>query len=81
MKFILSMIMCSSVYNSCLPPFPMPNLYNSHYECMIAGYNESIKKAKEIGPKEINEYKTIIKFYCTEEKIIIPEKKPVGQPI
>jgi hypothetical protein len=48
---------------------------------MIAGYNESIKKAKEIGPKEINEYKTIIKFYCTEEKIIIPEKKPVGQPI
>ena len=81
MKFVLSMIICSSVYNSCLPPFPMAELYKSHYECMLAGYDESIKKAKEIGPEEINKYKTIIKFYCTEENIIIPEKKPVGQPI
>jgi len=70
--------MCTSVYNACLEPFPMPELYNSHYECMIAGYNESIKKAKEIGPKEVNEYGTIIKFFCqqTEEKIILPKPKP-----
>jgi hypothetical protein len=59
----------------------MSEFYNSHYECMLAGYNESIKKAKEIGPEEINKYGTVIKFYCTEENIIIPEKKPVGQPI
>ncbi len=81
MKFVLSMIMCTSVYNQCLPPFQMSELYNSHYECMLAGYDESIKKAKEIGPEEINKYGTVIKFYCTEENIIIPEKKPVGQPI
>ena len=81
MKFVLSMIMCTSVYNQCLPPFQMSELYNSHYECMIGGYNESIKKAKEIGPEEINKYGTIIKFFCVQEKIIIPEKKPVGQPI
>ena len=80
MKFVLSMIMCTSVYNQCLPPFPL-DLYDSHYECMMAGYNESIKKAKEIGPEEINKYGTVIKFYCTQENIIIPEKKPVGQPI
>ena len=48
MKFILTMIMCTSVYNMCLDPFPMPTKYSSHYECMIAGYEESIKKAKEI---------------------------------
>ena len=54
MKFILTMIMCTSVYNTCLEPFPMPERYNTHYECMIAGYNEAIDKAKEIGPKEIN---------------------------
>ena len=47
MKFILTMIMCTSVYNMCLDPFPMPTKYSSHYECMIAGYEESIKKAKE----------------------------------
>ena len=56
MKFLLSMIICSSVYQQCLPPHTMLETYNSHYECMIAGYEESIKKAKEIGPKEINKY-------------------------
>jgi hypothetical protein len=35
---------------------------------MIAGYEESIKKAKEIGPQEINKYGTIIKFFCMQEK-------------
>ena len=32
MKFILSMIMCTSVYNMCLDPIPLPKKYNSHYE-------------------------------------------------
>ena len=80
MKFLLSMIICTSVYNQCLPPHQMPELYNSHYECMIAGYEESIKKAKEIGPEEINKYGTIIKFFCAEENLILPKEKPVGQP-
>tara|TARA_R100001163_G_C5048012_1_gene185091 strand:+ start:1359 stop:1520 length:162 start_codon:yes stop_codon:yes gene_type:complete len=40
---------------------------------MIAGYEESIKKAKEIGSKEINEYGTIIKFFCMQE-IDVPKK-------
>jgi hypothetical protein len=67
MKFLLSMIICTSVYQQCLPPHTMPQHYNSHYECMIAGYHESIKKAKEIGPQEINKYGTIIKFFCMRE--------------
>ena len=73
MKFVLSMIMCTSVYNQCLPPIPLSEVYDSHYECLLAGYNESIKKTKEIGPEEINKYGTIIKFYCTQEEIIIPK--------
>jgi len=76
MKFILTMIMCTSVYNACMEPFPMPTKYNTHYECMIAGYEEAIKKAKEIGSKEVNKYGTIIKFYCLEENIILPKPKP-----
>jgi hypothetical protein len=35
---------------------------------MIFGYEESIRKAKEIGPKDINELGTIIKFYCYQEQ-------------
>jgi len=69
MKFILTMIICTSVYNMCLDPHPMPERYNSHYECMIAGYNESIKKAKEMGPEDINKYGTIIKFFCMQEQV------------
>ena len=46
----------------------MSTKYSSHYDCMIAGYEEAIKKAKEIGPDEINKYGTIIKFYCVEDK-------------
>tara|TARA_Y100000593_G_scaffold48663_1_gene91786 strand:- start:79 stop:321 length:243 start_codon:yes stop_codon:yes gene_type:complete len=76
MKFILSMIICTSVYNVCLDPHPMPERYNSHYECMIAGYEESIKKAKEMGPEDINKYGTIIKFFCLQDNIIIPPSKP-----
>ncbi len=53
----------------CLDPHPMPERYNSHYECMIAGYNESIKKAKEMGPEDINKYGTIIKFFCMQEQV------------
>ena len=69
MKFILSMIICTSVYNACLEPFPMPEKYNSHYECIVAGYEEAIKKAKEMGPKDINQYGTIIKFYCQQQEV------------
>ena len=69
------MIICTSVYQQCLEPFPMTERYDSHYDCMLAGYNEAIDKAKEIGPKDINEYGTIIKFFCMPEKDYPPEKK------
>ena len=68
MKFLLSMIICTSVYQQCLPPHTMPQYYHSHYECMMAGYHESIKKTKEIGREEINKYGTIIKFFCMREQ-------------
>ena len=68
MKFLLSMIICTSVYQQCLPPHTLPEIYPTHYECMIAGYNEAIKKAEEIGTKENNKYGTIIKFFCMQEK-------------
>ncbi len=83
MKFILTMIICTSVYQQCLDPFPMPDRYGSHYECMIAGYNEAIDKAKEIGHKDVNKYGTIIKFFCqpTKEELILPKPKPKGSQI
>ena len=78
------MIICTSVYNTCLEPFPMPERYNTHYECMIAGYNEAIDIAKEIGPKDVIKYGSIIIFFCygtEDEEIIIPPPKPKGRQI
>ena len=33
---------------------------------MIAGYTESLKKIKEIGPEDVNQYGMYIKFGCYE---------------
>ena len=68
MKILLTLIMCSYTASTCLQPYEWPERYPDMYHCMIAGYEESIKKAKEIGPKEINKYGTIIKFFCMQEK-------------
>jgi len=71
MKFILGLIICSSVYNSCSSPYEWPEKFNTHYDCMMFGYEESMKKAKDIGAADINKYGTIIKFYCYQ----LPETK------
>ena len=47
--------MCSGLYGECLQPHRMPTHYDSHYDCMMAGYEEAIKKQKEIGRQESNQ--------------------------
>ena len=64
MKIALILFICSYGAGNCLPPHQWPEKFNDMYDCFNAGYEESIKKAKEIGPKDVNEYGTIIKFYC-----------------
>ena len=64
MKIALAMIVCSALYKECLEPFPMPERFNTRYDCLLAGYEESQKKLKEIGREDINKHQTIIKFVC-----------------
>ena len=70
------MIICSLMAGECMPPHPMPDKYNSIYDCLNAGYAESIKKSKEIGKEEINKHKIYIKFACKEIETILPKAKP-----
>ena len=56
MKFTLMMFICSYVAGECMPPHPMPTKYNNIYTCMEAGYEESLRKLKEIGSKDVNEH-------------------------
>ena len=68
MKFVLSMILCSSVSGTCLEPYRMTSKYDDLYSCLQGCYSESIIKTEKIGPKDINEHKIFIKFFCQELK-------------
>ena len=65
MKFVLSLLICSSVVGECMPPFEWPELFETQYECLVLGYEESLNKMEEIGREEVNKYGMYIKFYCT----------------
>tara|TARA_R100000781_G_scaffold110311_1_gene75722 strand:+ start:467 stop:697 length:231 start_codon:yes stop_codon:yes gene_type:complete len=67
MNFVLNLILCSGLANSCLPPYRYPDLFVDSYSCMIAGSQESILKLEEIGNEEVNKNKFYIKFICLEE--------------
>ena len=71
MKISLAIIMCSYAYGECMDPYVFPQRYASHYECMIAGYEKSLSKMKEIGRQDINKDQVFFKFACYEE-----ERKP-----
>ncbi len=64
MKIALAFILCSYVADTCLPPHVYQEQFDTNYECMIAGYTESLNKIKEIGPEEVNKYDMYIKFGC-----------------
>ena len=70
MKIILSLIICSQVQQTCLEPYPWPETFNNQYDCMIFGYEESLKKMEEIGKTEVNKYNAYIRFTCTPEQTI-----------
>jgi hypothetical protein len=49
MKFILALVICSQVQQTCLPPYQWPDTFDSQYDCLMFGYEESMAKMEEIG--------------------------------
>ena len=47
MKFILSLIICSQVAGTCLEPYQWPTTFDTQYDCMVFGYEESLKKIQD----------------------------------
>ena len=70
MKILLSLIICSQVANTCMEPYPWPEQFNTTYDCMMFGYEESLNKMQEIGRQEVNQYNIYIRFTCTPEQVI-----------
>ena len=64
------MIICSQVAGTCLEPYPWPDRFDTQYDCMVFGYEESLNKMKEIGKTEVNKYNMYIRFTCTPENTI-----------
>jgi hypothetical protein len=70
MKYILALIICSQTQQVCMPPYPWPDTFNSQYDCLMYGYEESLNKMIEIGPEEVNKHGMYIRFTCTPENTI-----------
>ena len=64
MKFALAFLLCSSIAETCLPPHVHDLQFETEYDCLIKGYEESLNKIIEIGPNDINEHSMYIKFGC-----------------
>ena len=70
MKILLSLIICSQVAGTCLDPYPWPTTFDSQYDCLMFGYEESMNKMREIGKEDINKYNMFLRFTCTPENTI-----------
>ena len=70
MKILLSLIICSQVHTTCMPPYEWPETFNTTYDCMVFGYEESLNKMEEMGREDVNKHGVYIRFTCTPEEII-----------
>ena len=70
MKILLSLIICSQIAGTCLEPYEWPETFNTQYDCMIFGYEESLNKMKQFGRTDVNKYNMYIRFTCTPQQII-----------
>ena len=67
MKIILILYMCSYTAGSCLPGYQWPEKFNDMYDCMQAGYTESMNKMEEVGREDVDKHEVFIRFACVEE--------------
>ena len=70
MKFLLSLIICSQVAGTCMPPYEWQETFNTQYDCLKFGYEESLNKIEEIGREEVNKYNMYIRFVCSPDPSI-----------
>ena len=71
MSYILILWVCSSINNTCLsPPIHQTLPYQTHYECVKAGYVDSLKLVETMGEAIIEREKLFVAFNCKPERTI-----------
>ena len=81
MKFFLTILICSSVANTCIEPYTFIKPYDNSYDCLVDGYLKSYEKVIEIGKDEIIQHGIFLKFECRQ--FLLPEPEPqieLGEP-
>ena len=68
MKYFLLLWVCSAINGSCMvPPLQSNQVFNSHYECVTAGYLEGLQMVQAIGRIEIEKNRLFVVFNCKPE--------------
>ena len=71
MKFFLILWVCSAVHGTCLsPPVHNPEAFNSHYECVNAGYIDGMQMVQTMGKKVVEQNRLFVAFHCQPETSI-----------
>ena len=68
MKFFLILWVCSGLPGSCIvPPITVPGEYNSHTECVSAGYKEGHNVFIAIDKTLAEQQRLFVAFHCNPE--------------
>ncbi len=71
MKYFLILWVCSAINASCIvPPITVPGTFNSHNECVAAGYAEGYNVFVAIDQKIAEEQRLFVAFHCDPETSI-----------
>ena len=71
MKYFLILWVCSAVNASCIvPPITVPGTFNSHNECVAAGYAEGYNVFVAIDKKMAEKQRLFVAFNCKPESSI-----------
>ena len=71
MNYILILWVCSSITTTCLtPPIYQTKTFKTHYECVKAGYVDSLKLVETMGESIVERKKLFVAFNCKPETTI-----------
>ena len=71
MKYFLILWVCSAINGSCIvPPISIPETFNSHNECVAAGYAEGYNVFVAIDKKMAEKQRLFVAFNCKPETSI-----------
>jgi hypothetical protein len=65
MKYFLFLWVCSAINGSCMtPPIQKAQLFNSHYECVNAGYIDGMQMVQAMGEEMVEKNRLFVAFNC-----------------